>query len=180
MFDPTPASLAGVRRHDLPRSASGRAPAMPAEAGIAGLASSIDRHLAAARRTRQPLAVLTIAVRRCQQIDGEPVPTLLHPLALEAGQRLRARVRGTDTVLWSANNMVVDTAIVTLNVGGVAQLNGRLETIGALESSGGAGLVDNQTATALTLTLGGAFNAPNNASGSFSGTIGAPCRAARA
>ena len=102
MFDPTPASLAGVRRHDLPRSASGRAPAMPAEAGIAGLASSIERHLAAARRTRQPLAVLTIAVRRCQQIDGEPVPTLLHPLALEAGQRLRARVRGTDTVLWQS------------------------------------------------------------------------------
>lgn len=100
MFDPAPAPLIGVRRQDLPRTASGRAPVMPPEPGTAGLAASIDRHLALGRRLRQPVAVLAVAVHGCRRLDGRPAPDLLHLLALEAGQRLRARVRGTDTVLW--------------------------------------------------------------------------------
>ena len=102
MFDPAPAPLVGVRRQDLPRSASGRAPMMPPEPGTAGLAASIDRHLAMGRRLRQPMAVLAVAVHGCRRLDGRPAPDLLHMLALEAGQRLRARVRGTDTVLWDS------------------------------------------------------------------------------
>ena len=78
---------------------------------------------------------------------------------------------GTDTVLWSANNMVADNAVVTFNAGGIAQLNGRLETIGALQSTGGAGVFNNGSAGSADLTLGGTLVAPNNASGSFSGTI---------
>lgn len=100
MFDPAPAPLVGVRRQDLPRVASGRAPTMPPEPGSAGLAASIDRQLAMGRRLRHPMAVLAVAVHGCRRLDGRPAAELLHLLALEAGQRLRARVRGTDTVLW--------------------------------------------------------------------------------
>lgn len=101
MLDQAPAPLAGARRHDLPRSAGGRAPVMPAEPGLAGLTAAIDRHLGAGRRLRQPLSLLAVGIRSSRHLDGRPAPELLHHLALEAGQRLRARVRGTDTVLWS-------------------------------------------------------------------------------
>jgi autotransporter-associated beta strand protein len=78
---------------------------------------------------------------------------------------------GTDTVLWSANNMVADAAIITFNPGGVAQINGRNESVGALQSTGGAGVLDNASAASLTFALGGTQASPNAASGSFSGTL---------
>jgi autotransporter-associated beta strand protein len=73
---------------------------------------------------------------------------------------------GTDVVRWVNSNQVSDGSLITFNAGGQAQLNGQSDIVGALQSTGGAGLVDNAVGTAMTLTIGG-----GNTSGSFSGLI---------
>ena len=100
MLDHPGASLAGVRRHDLPRAAGHRDPSAAPDPAAGDLASAIDRQLAAARRAQLPLAVLAVGLNRCMSLDGRPQPLWLEALALELGQRLRARVRRTDSVLW--------------------------------------------------------------------------------
>jgi GGDEF domain-containing protein len=101
MLDQPVAPMAGARRHDLPRAAGHRALSPPLDSAHDDLAVAIDRHLANARRLQQPLALLSIGLRQCQGADGQPQPQWLEAVALELGQRLRARVRRTDCVLWA-------------------------------------------------------------------------------
>ena len=100
MLDHPGAALAGVRRHDLPRAAGHRDLSAPPDPAASDLAGAIDRHLAAARRMQLPMAVLAVGLSRCVGIDGRPQPLWQEAVALELGQRLRARVRRTDSVLW--------------------------------------------------------------------------------
>jgi GGDEF domain-containing protein len=104
MLDQPAAPLAGARRHDLPRTAGHRAPSSPLDTAHDDLAVAIDRHLAAARRQQQPLALLSVGLRQGQGADGQAQPQWLEAVALELGQRLRARVRRTDCVLWTGGH----------------------------------------------------------------------------
>ena len=70
---------------------------------------------------------------------------------------------GTDTVKLLKANQIANTSDVTVNAGGVFDLNGNGDTIDALS---GAGTVDNTGASAATLTVGSA-----GGGGTFSGTI---------
>ncbi|MEN3940415.1 autotransporter-associated beta strand repeat-containing protein [Prosthecobacter sp. SYSU 5D2] len=78
---------------------------------------------------------------------------------------------GTTSVLLKllATGQIADTSVITLNGtdadAGLFQLNGMSETIGGLISTGGAGMVENQSATAATLTLN------NVGSHNFSGLL---------
>ena len=101
MFDDPRPPLAGERRKDMPRSGAGALPLpLPLDADEAGpVLSAIDRHLAVARRTGQHLAVLMVRMVPPPAADGAAAPDPLQALALAFGQRLRARVRSTDTVL---------------------------------------------------------------------------------
>ena len=101
MLDQPVAPLAGARRHDLPRAAGRRGLSSPLDSAHDDLAVAIDRHLSAARRQQQPLALLSVGLRHCQGADGQTQPQWLEAVALEMGQRLRARVRRTDCVLWT-------------------------------------------------------------------------------
>lgn len=117
MIEHPSALPSGARRHDLPRAASAGSRVLPLLAEP-GLAAGLDRHVALARRMHQPMAVLAVALRTCLGADGQPLPQWLDAVALEVGQRLRARVRNTDTVLWQGgpeyavvlNNCRPDTA----------------------------------------------------------------------
>lgn len=119
MIEHPSAPQAGARRHDLPRTASAGSRVLPLPAEP-GLAAGLDRHVAMARRMHQPMAVLAVGLRRCLGAGGQPLPQWLDAVALELGQRLRARVRNTDTVLWQGgpeyavvlNNCRPDTAAV--------------------------------------------------------------------
>jgi|GEM_PF-2669196 len=70
---------------------------------------------------------------------------------------------GTDTVRLINADQISDSSTVTLNTGGVLDLNGHDESLGALS---GSGLVTSSTAGSITLTLGA-----GGTSGSFAGTI---------
>lgn len=95
---------------------------------------------------------------------------------------------GTDTVRLDAGNQIVDTASVTLNEGGVLNLNGQTESVAGLNSAASGSQVQLGTGTlglgnstansyAGTLTGSGTFNKAgvgrltlSGSSGSFSGT----------
>lgn len=65
---------------------------------------------------------------------------------------------GADVVRLTNSNQIADTSIVSFNgVGvnsGVLRLNNQSETVGGLSSTGGAGIVENESGSAATSTLG--------------------------
>ena len=109
MFDDPRTPLAGVRRHDLPRSADTLPSLPPGAAPAATLLATIDRHLALARRAGQHLALLAVTLDPPAPDAAAPPPALVEALAVEFGNRLRARVRASDTVLWQGgcNHLVL-------------------------------------------------------------------------
>ncbi len=102
MLDETRPPLAGERRRDMPRHGLGHEPGalpLPPDAGdSAPVLSAIDRHLALVRRTGQHLAVLAVRMVPAALPDGVRDLDLAASLSMAFGQRLRARVRSTDTV----------------------------------------------------------------------------------
>lgn len=95
MFDEHRPPLAGERRRDMPRRAPALKP-LPLDAGDAApVLAAIDRHLAMARRTGQHLAVLAVRMEVTQGSAEEAASGLTQAF----GQRLRSRVRATDSVL---------------------------------------------------------------------------------
>lgn len=66
---------------------------------------------------------------------------------------------GTTTAMLKliASEQIADTCVITLNGSGanagIFRLNGKAETIGGLSSSGGAGIVENESATSVLFTL---------------------------
>lgn len=63
---------------------------------------------------------------------------------------------GTDTVRLLALNQIADSAVVSVNAGGVLDLNDRTETIGGLGGTGGTGgVVSNSGTGSVTLIVGG-------------------------
>lgn len=99
MFEDPPPPIAGVRRHDLPRTRLDWAPLPTAGPGQRPFSALIDRQLADCRRYGQQLAVLTMGIDSINTIDGQPAPGLESGVVLEFGHRLRSRVRGTDVVV---------------------------------------------------------------------------------
>ncbi len=83
--------------------------------------------------------------------------------AIASGNLIIGDGAGTDTVRLDQNNQIADTARVTVNSSGVFNLNGRSETIAALEGSAGASVALGGG----TLTLNG--NAQTVYDGSLSG-----------
>ncbi len=70
---------------------------------------------------------------------------------------------GTDTVRLGTNHQIADAATVTINNGGVFDLNGKLETIGGLNSASSGSLVQ--------LASGGTLTVVNSSANSFAGTF---------
>lgn len=91
--------LAGERR-----SLGGAVPQPLRAGGPAAVLSAIDRHLAQARRSGQPLAVLALRMNRLSSPEHAPGASQADALVLAFGQRLRARVRSSDTVLWQGDS----------------------------------------------------------------------------
>lgn len=82
-------------------------------------------------------------------------------------------VGGLDVVRLTNSNQIADTSTVSFNgVGansGVLRLNNQSETVGGLNSTGGAGIVENESGSAATSTLGIAV--ATGATHSFSGVL---------
>lgn len=100
MFDDPPPPIAGVRRHDLPRTSLTWPPLPSTGPGQIPFSTRIDRHLADCRRHGQQLAVLAIGIDSIDTLDGQSAPGLESGVVLEFGHRLRSRVRSTDVVVW--------------------------------------------------------------------------------
>jgi predicted signal transduction protein with EAL and GGDEF domain len=133
MFDDPRSPLAGERRHDMPRPAAVPMPQPVGAGGPATLLSTIDRHLALARRTGQHLALLAVAMQPPQGADGAPAglaAALADALAVEFGHRLRARVRATDVVLWQGGCEHVVLLQPCRQVGGMAARQRLLQALG--------------------------------------------------
>lgn len=69
---------------------------------------------------------------------------------------------GIDTLRQTGSNQIIDTAVLTFQgsgaTAGVWQLNGQSETVAAIVSSGGAGIIENEGGVASTLTVNSATN----------------------
>lgn len=80
---------------------------------------------------------------------------------------------GTDIVRLTNSNQIADTSIVSFNGtganAGVLRLNNQSETLGGLSSTGGAGIVENESGSAATSTL--AVNVATGTTQSFSGIL---------
>lgn len=80
---------------------------------------------------------------------------------------------GNDIVWLTNSNQIADTSIVTLNGtgtnAGILRLNNQSETIGGLSSTGGGGIVENESGSAATSTL--AVNVAPATTQSYSGTL---------
>lgn len=80
---------------------------------------------------------------------------------------------GNDIVRLTNSNQIADTSIVTLNGtganAGILRLNNQSETIGGLSSTGGGGIVENESGSAATSTL--TVDVAAATTQSFSGTI---------
>lgn len=136
MFDDPRSPLAGERRHDRPRIAAGPAPLAPGAGDPASLLSTIDRHLALARRAGQHLALLTVQMHPPPGLDGDGPPGLAEALALEFQHRLRARVRATDAVLRQGGGAHVVLLQPCRHVGAMAARQRLLKALGGTYSLG--------------------------------------------
>lgn len=104
IHDDTVPPGAGARRDDLRRTGTAAAVLATVHTGRAGLAERIERHIAACRRHREPLAVLSVAIVRITTFDGTELPVQRGGSTEEEfGHRLRSRVRCTDEVLCSGD-----------------------------------------------------------------------------
>lgn len=126
MFDDPRPPLAGERRKDMPRSAIGPTPLPLGAVDPAPVLSAIDRHLALARRTGQHLAVLAVRMEPPPWLDGDGVEGLTQAF----GQRLRSRVRATDTVLWQGGGEHVALLLPCRHVGAMSARQRLLGVLG--------------------------------------------------
>ena len=77
---------------------------------------------------------------------------------------------GTDVVRLTNSDQIADTSLVTFNSStGILRLNNQSETVGGLSSTGGAGIVENESGSAATSTLG--VNVATGTTQSYSGTL---------
>ena len=83
-----------------------------------------------------------------------------------------ATTAGNDILRLDANNQIADTAVITFNAAtgsnaGIFRLNNRSETVAGIASTGGGGIIENESGSAATSTL----TVNNSANQSFSGII---------
>jgi predicted signal transduction protein with EAL and GGDEF domain len=134
MFDDPRSPLAGERRHDMPRSAARPTPWPLGGTDPASLLTSIDRHLALARRAGQHLALLAVAMQAPQGTDGAPATglagALADALAVEFSHRLRVRVRASDVALWQGGFEHVVLLQPCRHVGAMAARQRLLKALG--------------------------------------------------
>ena len=83
-----------------------------------------------------------------------------------------ATTAGNDILRLDANNQIADTAVITFNAAtgsnaGIFRLNNRSETVAGIASTGGGGIIENESGSAATSTL----TVNNSATQAFSGII---------
>jgi predicted signal transduction protein with EAL and GGDEF domain len=160
MFDEHRPPLAGERRRDMPRRAPGPMPLPPGGGDAAPVLSAIDRHLAVARRTGQHLAVLAVRMVPAEPPDGDPDPDLAERQAQAFGQRLRARVRSTDTVLRLAPEEWVALLQPCRHAGALAARQRLLAVLAEPYQLGSTGRVASALIGCACHPAGGAASAP--------------------
>jgi len=83
-----------------------------------------------------------------------------------------ATTAGNDILRLDANNQIADTTVITFNAAtggnaGIFRLNNQSETVAGIASTGGGGIIENESGSAATSTL----TVNNSATQSFSGII---------